>query len=95
MKKLFIMSAAALFAASVPALAQVSDPATKPAGQETSLADCQANWNRADVNGDGMLSRSEISEAKPLIPTTLGGTNAISKTDFMSACEKSERSSKE
>jgi len=95
MKKLFILGAAALFAASAPALAQVSGPATKPAGQETSRADCDANWKRADANGDGMLSRDEISEAKPLIPTVLAGQNAISQTDFMSACQRTAQSSKE
>ncbi len=95
MKKIIISSAAALLLAYLPAAAQTTNPPTKQAGQETSLADCESNWKRADTNGDGMLSRAEISAAKSLVPTTLGGEGAISKTDFMTACQKTAQSSQE
>ncbi|MGE3067350.1 MAG: hypothetical protein AB7K67_17355 [Hyphomicrobiaceae bacterium] len=69
-------------AAATPALAQ-----TKPAGTANTAADCQTNFKTADKNGDGMLSKAEMSANSKIVPTTLGTKDSVSKADFLSACQ--------
>jgi len=70
-----------------PALAQTTTPeGTKPAGTETSRADCLKNFQTADENGDGSLSVAEAENAKQVIPTGLAMQGPITEAEFMSAC---------
>lgn len=63
------------------------DTETKPAGQETSRAECLKNFRQADENGDGVLSVSEAENAKQVIPTQLAFPGPITESEFMTACE--------
>ncbi len=71
-----------------PAFAQTGVPGneTKPAGQETSRADCLKNFRTADANGDGSLSVAEAENAKQVIPTNLALAGPITESEFMTAC---------
>ena len=71
-----------------PALAQTGTPLneTKPAGQELSRADCEANFKTADRNGDGTLSAEEVAAADTVIPTALALTGPLTHAEFMAAC---------
>lgn len=71
------------------ASAQMTPPTgdTKPSGQETSRAECQANFKRADADGNGTISVSEAENAKSILPTQLALSGPISESEFMTACE--------
>jgi hypothetical protein len=71
-----------------PAIAQTVAPGSedKPAGQETSRADCLKNFRTADANGDGTLSISELEDAKDVIPTQLALSGPITESEYMTAC---------
>jgi hypothetical protein len=71
-----------------PAFAQTVVPGgdSKPAGQETSRADCLKNFRAADADGDGILSVSEAENAKSVIPTGLALPGPITEEEFMAAC---------
>lgn len=60
--------------------------ATKPAGLAVSNADCAANFNSADADKDGKLSKDEVTNSKSLIPTTLLTSATINQQDFLQAC---------
>jgi len=88
MQKLTI-AALALGLCFTPALAQTTPPGTKPAGTETSRADCLKNFQTADKNRDGSLSVAEAENAKQVIPTGLAMQGPITQAEFMSACGSS------
>lgn len=71
-----------------PAFAQTGVPGneTKPAGQETSRAECLRNFQAADANGDGTLSVAEAENAKQVIPTSLALQGPITQAEFLAAC---------
>lgn len=71
-----------------PVFAQTVPPGTevKPAGEETSRAECDANFKVADKNGDGRLSADEVEAAEGVIPTDLALTGPISYREFMDSC---------
>ena len=72
------------------ASAQMTSPTneTKPAGQETSRADCLKNFQEADANGDGTISVSEAQSAPNVVPTDLGLSGPINQQEFLTACEQ-------
>jgi hypothetical protein len=61
---------------------------TKPAGQETSRADCLKNFRQADADGDGTISVSEAERAPNVVPTNLGLSGSITQQEFLTSCEK-------
>ena len=71
------------------ASAQTLPPATdtKPAGQETSRAECLKNFMAADADGDGTISVSEAQSAPNVVPTDLGLSGPINQQEFVTACE--------
>jgi Ca2+-binding EF-hand superfamily protein len=79
------IAALAAVTLAVPASAQ----APREPGIAQSEAECQGLFRTADTNGDGVLSPSEISEARPLIPTQLSGREDISQEEFLTACRNS------
>jgi hypothetical protein len=86
MQKLTI-AALALGLCFSPALAQTTTPkGAKPAGTETSRADCLKNFQTADKNRDGSLSVTEAENAKQVVPTGLAMQGPITQAEFMSAC---------
>jgi cytochrome oxidase Cu insertion factor (SCO1/SenC/PrrC family) len=60
---------------------------TKPAGQETSRAECLANFKKADANGDGTISVAEAESAPEIVPTSLGLSGPISQEQYLASCE--------
>jgi hypothetical protein len=72
------------------ASAQTTAPGdtTKPAGQETSRADCLKNFRQADADGNGTISVSEAESAPNVVPTDLGLSGPITQQEFLTACEK-------
>jgi hypothetical protein len=72
------------------ASAQTTPPATdtKPAGQETSRAECLKNFQEADADGDGTISVTEAQNAPNVVPTDLGLSGPINQQEFLTACEK-------
>jgi hypothetical protein len=73
----------------VPASAQFIDREVPPGGLALNDSECQAQFNRADRNGDGVLTPREVSNRRGLIPPRLtqdGGV--ISRQQFMSACSE-------
>lgn len=72
------------------ASAQMTPPTddAKPAGQETSRADCLKSFMAADADGDGTISVSEAQNAPNVVPTDLGLSGPISQQEFLTSCEK-------
>jgi hypothetical protein len=70
-----------------PVSAQESDRDIPYAGLARNTAECHAQFQRADLDGDGVLDRVETSEARGLIPTSLSGDDEISRQTFLSACQ--------
>lgn len=60
---------------------------TAPTGIEQSGAECQAKWNAADRNGDGVLTGRELSAARPLVPIPLSSQRYVTHQEFISACQ--------
>jgi hypothetical protein len=87
--KLLTISALVLGLSCGVASAQTTAPGdtTKPAGQETSRAECLKNFRQADADGDGTISVSEAENAPNVVPTDLGLSGPISQQEFLTACE--------
>jgi len=49
-------------------------------------ATCADQFKAADLNNDGMLSSSEIGNAKDKVPAAIAGKDRVNRTDFMAAC---------
>lgn len=75
-----VMLASACF---TPAFAQTATPS----GEARSLADCQSNFKAADMNGDGVLSKSEMDASAKVVPAALSSMDSISMSQFMLECE--------
>jgi hypothetical protein len=72
------------------ASAQMTTPSTdtKPAGQETSRAECLSNFKKADANGDGTISVAEAQAAPEVVPTSLGLSGPITQEQYLTSCAK-------
>lgn len=68
-----------------PAFAQ-AQPTQTPAGQTKSTADCQANFKTADKDGNGTLTKAEMTSASKVVPTSLASQNSVSMQQFVTAC---------
>ena len=64
-----------------PAGAQVTS-----GGVAKNEAECHAQFQHSDRNGDGVLGPREISAVRGSIPTELAGRDVIYRQDFISAC---------
>lgn len=74
----------------LPASAQDRD--IPPGGLARNDAECHAQFNRVDRNGDGLLSIGEIRSGRSLIPPRLmAGGEVISRQQFLSACFEGAR----
>jgi hypothetical protein len=49
---------------------------------------CADQFKAADLNNDGVLSGSEIGNAKPTIPASLANKPSITRQEFLAACTK-------
>jgi Ca2+-binding EF-hand superfamily protein len=67
-----------------PAFAQTQTQT--PAGQQKSIADCTANFQSADKNGDGRLDKAEMSDASNVVPTALASQDSVTQQEFITAC---------
>jgi Ca2+-binding EF-hand superfamily protein len=65
-----------------PAMAQTQTPA----GQTKSSADCQSNFKAADTDGNGTLSKEEMTAASKVVPTSLASQSSVTQQEFMTAC---------
>jgi hypothetical protein len=76
----------------LPVSAQERDRDLPSGGLARNDAECHAQFNRVDRNGDGVLSRAEVSTRRDLIPPGLlaeGGT--ITRQNFLAACSDGVR----
>ena len=80
-KRIWMLAAIVSTAIALPATAQVTS-----GGIAKNAAECQAQFNVSDRNGDNVLSSGEISRARGSIPTELSGREVIYRQDFMAAC---------
>jgi hypothetical protein len=80
MLKISILLAAAMFA--LPALAQGTRPVAADQKQ------CADRFKTADLNNDGVLSRTEIGNAKQTLPGSLANKDRVTRTEFMAICSK-------
>ena len=62
-----------------------SAQAPKAATDEKQCAD---QFKAADINNDGVLSSTEIGNAKGKLPASLEGKDKVSRTDFLAVCGK-------
>lgn len=65
-----------------PAFAQTQTPT----GQTKSNGDCESNFKAADKNGDGTLSKAEMSATPKVIPTQVSAQDSVSMQQFITAC---------
>jgi hypothetical protein len=77
----WILAAMLGAALAFPAGAQITN-----GGVAKNEAECQAQFQHSDRNGDGLLGPREISAVRGSIPTELSGRDVIYRQDFMSAC---------
>ena len=49
---------------------------------------CADQFKAADINNDGVLSSTEIGNAKQTLPASLANKNRITRKEFMSVCAK-------
>ena len=59
--------------------------------QGASAADqkqCADQFKAADINNDGVLSSTEIGNAKQTLPASLTAKKRVTRKEFMSVCEK-------
>jgi Ca2+-binding EF-hand superfamily protein len=80
MLKISMFLAAAMFA--LPALAQGAKPVAADQKQ------CTDRFKTADLNNDGVLSRTEIGNAKQTLPASLANKERVTRTEFMAICSK-------
>jgi hypothetical protein len=77
----------------LPASAQVWDREVPPGGLARNDAECHAQFDRADRNGDGVLTSREVRNRRGLIPPPLTADGSvIGRQDFLSACFEGVRS---
>lgn len=65
-----------------PAFAQTK----VPAGQVDAAGECQTNFKAADKNGDGTLSKAEMTASSKVVPTSLVTQDSVTQAQFMTAC---------
>ncbi len=68
------------------AFAQTPRNEIPPAGEQSSRADCLAQFRFADKDGNGVLSAAEAESGQKVIPTDLALTGPITMNEFMDAC---------
>jgi Ca2+-binding EF-hand superfamily protein len=81
LKTMSLLLAATMFA--LPAIAQSAKPAAANQKQ------CADQFKAADINNDGMLSRTEIGNAQQTLPASLANKDRVTRSEFMTVCSKS------
>lgn len=76
----------------IPASAQNSDENIPSGGLARNEVECLAQFRAADLNGDGFLSRREMSESRSLMPTELSGEDTIPRQEFLFVCNATAES---
>jgi hypothetical protein len=49
---------------------------------------CADQFKAADINNDGVLSSTEIGNAKQTLPASLANKKRVTRKEFMSVCAK-------
>lgn len=75
-----LLAAGALFA--LPATAQET---RRVAADQKQCAD---QFKAADLDNDGVLSRTEIGNAKQTLPSSLANKDRVTRKQFMAVCSK-------
>ena len=63
-------------------------PASAQSGKPMNQKQCEDQFKAADINNDGVLSSTEIGNAKKTLPTSIAKKNRVSRADFMGICGK-------
>jgi hypothetical protein len=90
-----LAAAVASFAFAIPATAQQTDKSIPPSGLAQNQAECLAQFNAADINNDGVLSREEVSQFKTNLPTEFGGKTDLNRQEFLASCEATAKRSRQ
>ncbi len=80
LKNVLFFVATAMF--TLPAVAQNSKQVA------TDQKQCADQFKAADLNNDGVLSSSEIGNAKQTIPVPLANKDRVTRSEFMAVCSK-------
>jgi hypothetical protein len=87
MHKCSIMLATVVgIALALPASAQQYDDHIPSGGLAANEAECVAQFQAADLNGDNILSAGEIRESRSLLPPEFVGEHRILRQEFLSTC---------
>jgi Ca2+-binding EF-hand superfamily protein len=49
---------------------------------------CADQFKAADLNNDGVLSRTEIGNAQQALPSSLANKERVTRKEFMAVCSK-------
>jgi hypothetical protein len=85
--------AIALMALIAPASAQTRDDNVPSGGLARNQAECIAQFQAADINGDGFLNEREMDQARSLMPTQLANEDSVARSEFLQACNAQAESS--
>jgi hypothetical protein len=78
LKSILFVLAVSVFA--IPTSAQNTQPVAADQKQ------CADQFKAADLNNDGVLSRSEIGNAKQSLPASLANKDRVTRAEFMAVC---------
>ena len=56
--------------------------------QAANQKQCTDQFKAADLNNDGVLSRTEIGNAKSSLPSSLANKDRVTRKEFMAVCSK-------
>ena len=72
----------------IVAVAILALPASAQSSKPTNQKQCEDQFKAADLNNDGLLSSSEIGNAKKNLPSSIANKDRVSRADFMAICGK-------
>ena len=72
----------------VVAITMIALPAAAQSGKPMNQNQCEDQFKAADINNHGLLSSTEIGNAKRSLPTSIANKDRVSKADFMAICGK-------
>jgi hypothetical protein len=79
-----------IFSVALVATAMFLGPATaqqtKPMAADQKQ--CADQFKAADLNNDGVLSRTEIGNAQQTLPASLANKDRVTRVQFMAVCSK-------
>ena len=72
----------------IVAIMMLASPASAQSGKPMNQKQCEGQFKTADINNDGLLSSTEIGNAKQNLPASIVNKDRVSRADFMAICGK-------